>query len=597
MACIEIKVKNQVFRILNDDPKSEVFHTSDWDLIKNFLQHGELPVGYWVEGDVNRDEVFDHILGLLASSPTNKNLFISTLSGETSRKEFINKFVGQYEYNLALDWDRKYNSDKLDKNVFVSEDWSYDKNWYGFTEERALLLTGNKNFDKDRKTKILYTAYIDIKNGDSRVISLVNNLSEKYGLKADIYSNLTTLANEHLSETVAVLFTPFNSKEELTKEEVKKGLKEATSKYVGKIVRHLDSSYIIKSRNDDKTISAINVETNKIENIPISYINSIYNPFTLFLEGSEYMLIGKEWYKIDKGRFIKINDQVKEQLFLNWFGITGEETSLNFYAGGSSKKSKYKNSQSPVYVNTEIDGVELESILPERTRIRTSSGMFIKTNGEFMNNDYSLTNKEQIHEIILPNNNPELVQTIMKLKTVESNENTLNKEELQVVLHDLFNVEDFSDIWFNNKQEELVRVSYVLINNEYTPIVQIGTRNSAKINEETYSKLKLALNYYNYLKDNSTEKLEEVSNPKNFWSVLINNVFGDKTVEVSEQVQEVINFLKNDINDSTDGEVLVDVLNNNKEKLYKTYQATDEEIDAFIKELIDKGLYIISCEL
>lgn len=143
----------------------------------------------------------------------------------------------------------------------------------------------------------MYNAYIDIKNGDSRVISLVNNLSEKYGLKDDIYSNLTTLANEHLSETVAVLFTPFNSKEELTKEEVKKGLKETTSKYVGKIVKHLDSSYIIKSRNDDKTISAINVETNKIENIPISYINSIYNPFTLSLEGSEYMLIGKEWYK------------------------------------------------------------------------------------------------------------------------------------------------------------------------------------------------------------------------------------------------------------------------------------------------------------
>lgn len=105
------------------------------------------------------------------------------------------------------------------------------------------------------------------------------------------------------------------------------------------------------------------------------------------------------------------------------------------------------------------------------------------------------------------------------------------------------------------------------------------------------------MNYYNYLKDNSTEKLEEVSNPKNFWPVLINNVFGDKTAEVSEQVQEVIKFLKNDINDSTDGEVLVDVLNNNKEELYKTYQATDEEIDAFIKELIDKGLYIISCEL
>ena len=593
MACIEIKVKDQVFKILNDGTQSEVFNTSDWALIKNFLQYGELPQGFWVEGaeDVNRFNLFDHILNSLAKEPDNSSLYVGMLSNSVSRTDFINKFVGQEELNKTLDWNYRYNPDILDRNVFISSSWGYDKNWYGFTDKRALLLTGNTKFSEDRKIKILYEAYLDLKNGDSKTTSIIENLANKFNISGDIYNKLTELANNHIEETIASLFTPYNSKEELDKN----ALKESIEDYKGKIIRFKDNFYIIKAKTE-KAIIALNVNMNKNEQIPIVSIRAVYNPYTLSFMNKNYMLIGNDWFLLEGDKFLKISDAMKEQLFLHWFGITPSEASINLYTS-SKKKSKYKSAQNPIYINTSIDGISLEELLPVGTKIRTDSGIYIKTEeGDFVNGDYSLGNKEKINEIVYPYSK-DLESKLLTLKTVKNDEETLNKEELEIILNDLFNVSNFDNIWFNYKQDELVRVSSVLKNDVYVPVVQIGMKNAILANSDTFSRIKLALNYYNYLTDNSISKIDGVDNPKEFWPILVNKVFGDNTVEVSDQILQIIDNLKKDINDNSDGNILIEAVNNNKERLYKQYQNSDEKVDAFIKELINKGLYIVSCEL
>nr|DAV54061.1 MAG TPA: bacterial regulatory protein [Caudoviricetes sp.] len=49
--------------------------------------------------------------------------------------------------------------------------------------------------------------------------------------------------------------------------------------------------------------------------------------------------------------------------------------------------------------------------------------------------------------------------------------------------------------------------------------------------------------------------------------------------------------------DSTNGDIFVNALERNRAELFEKYGKTEEQVDTFIQELIDKGLYIISCEL
>ena len=100
-----------------------------------------------------------------------------------------------------------------------------------------------------------------------------------------------------------------------------------------------------------------------------------------------------------------------------------------------------------------------------------------------------------------------------------------------------------------------------------------------------------------YLNDVAVEKPSEVANPKVFWRTLKDIVINQENLEVSEQVQSTIDQLSSDILDSTNGDIFVNTLERNRAELFEKYGKTEEQVDTFIQELIDKGLYIISCEL
>lgn len=180
---------------------------------------------------------------------------------------------------------------------------------------------------------------------------------------------------------------------------------------------------------------------------------------------------------------------------------------------------------------------------------------------------------------------------------MENEDQILSTSDLRIILHDLFGVTNFDTVFFNYDQEELAKVNTATINGNVVPTLQIGMKRKVTATSDTYRQLKLALNYYMYLNDESVEKPSEVANPKVFWRTLKDIVINQENTEVSEQVQSTIEQLSSDILDSTNGDIFINTLERNRAELFEKYGKTEEQVDTFIQELIDKGLYIISCEL
>lgn len=600
MACIEIKLKDKTFRILNDESQSESVQSSDWELVYNFITRGELPVGFWVEGDANidRSNLFDTILDAIVNSPSNNQLYIGMLTSAVTQEEFINKLIGNNDLNRVLT--NSYNIPQFTRNALIISSWANNKNWYGFTAERALLISGNKYFDQDYKNRILYQAYWDLRDGSKRVLQAIENLYKKYGIEKgiDVYKKFTWLANNKTTETVAALYTPYNSALDLTAKEIHEVLKNNLDTLKGYIIKK-DVDYLIISRDKGNTITVRNLSNNINETLEISKVNNVYKPFYLVDQGNNYILVGSQWYLNKNNQYTAIDKTKAEELYTKFFGVSNLEVdSIDLYSNksNSKKKSKYWNKQEPIFSNTVIDDTELVNLLPEGSTIRTSSGVYTKINGEFTNGEYVLDPIERINNITFPHDE-ELQKQILTLKNIETEEQTLSPSELRLILNDVFDIQNFENVFLNPKREELVSVSSRIVNNQLYPTLQIGYGNKVFINGDTYRQLKLAVNYFKYLQDENITKPANVANPKEFWPILKDIVINQANIDLPEDVKLIISQLSTDIDDPTDGEVFVDTINNTKEALYNKNYKSEEQIDTFIKEAIDKGLYIISCEL
>ena len=600
MACIEIKLKDKTFRILNDESQSESVQRSDWELVYNFITRGELPVGFWVEGDANidRSNLFDTILDAIVNSPSNNQLYIGMLTSAVTQEEFINKLVGNSDLNRVLT--NSYNVPQFTQNALIIPSWENNKNWYGFTAERALLISGNKYFDQDYKNRILYQAYWDLRDGSKRVLQAIENLYKKYGIEKgiDVYKKFTWLANNKTTETVAALYTPYNRALDLTAKEIHEVLKNNLDTLKGYIIKK-DVDYLIVSRDKGNTITVRNLSSNINETMEISKVNDVYKPFYLVDQGNNYILVGSQWYLNKNNQYTAIDKAKAEELYMKFFGVSNlEMDSIDLYSNkpDSKKKAKYWNKQEPVFSNTVINDTELVDLLPEGSTIRTSSGVYTKINGEFTNGEYVLDPIERINNITFPHDE-ELQKQILTLKNIETEEQTLSPSELRLILNDVFDIQNFENVFLNPKREELVSVSSRIVNNQLYPTLQIGYSNKVFINGDTYRQLKLAVNYFKYLQDENITKPANVANPKEFWPILKDIVINQANIDLPEDVKLIISQLSTDIDDTTDGEVFVDTINSTKEALYNKNYKSEEQIDTFIKEAIDKGLYIISCEL
>lgn len=601
MACIEIKAGNQTYKITNDD-QSEVYNSSDWDLIQNFMTRGVLPVGYYVEGGYDRETILDSIINGLADSKTNTELYQGSLvAGNTTMTDFINKTVGNAELNAVLDLDERYFMNHHEKNALVLNSWG-DKYWLGFTKDRALLLTGNKFFEYDRNLKSLYRAYGELKTGSERIEKIVNGLYK--GSDTDIFAKFTELANNQRGDLIASLFVPYGDRMRNEKNKILEGkalwdyITEDASRVKGRVFKIGKKDYIFKSMNTVDDILADNIIDGKEEIIPLKSIKQMYNTFTLSTNGNNYMLIGKNWYNVGRNRYTEITDELKNKLFETWFGInpSGDKEVIVLYSDKFTETQKYHNGQDPVYPNTLVNGQELRSLLPNGSYIQTSSGIYIKEDDEFTQGERVLSDGEKINRVTINSTDTQSRNILMSLKNVEPEKAKFSDDDIRIILSDHFGLENFDNVFISYKQSDFVRVNMREVDEVMVPILQIGLSQNQYPNAETFADLKLAVNYLNYLNDDSVGKPAEVTNPREFWKILKDVVIYNTETEVSPDVENVINILKNGIDDPTDGEILENVISENRMKLISSLKNT-EDLDPFMEELMNKGFIVNSCEL
>lgn len=613
MACIEIKIKDGIYKITNgSENQSGRVERSDWNLVYDFITTGKLPEGYKVIGTDNngealdRDVLFDYLTNELVQAKEKNTLSINSIPDNISREDFINKTIGNKELNKALYED--YDTDLFVNNAVIRHDWGDTKNWYGFTDKRALLVSGNNFYYNDHKVKTLYTAYIALKNGNVRIKTIIEKLYNKlnHADKTNVFSKMTWLANNQIKELVAALYTPYNARVNITEEELQEDLKENVAKFKGKTFTYKQNDYIIINNDQVNSIWALNLQSGKEESVSKSRISKIFTTYSLEYKDAIYQLVNKTWYKNENNKLIKLdinnyNDkELVDTLYTQWFGFVNDAFQRIDFSEGRKQDKNFneKLEYQSINGNAKIGDLTLVDILPENTVIKTASGIYVKHGETFSNGLEELSNTEKILYIEIPKSeNNKLYEEILSLKETTTTDPVLSESDLRIILYEGFNIENFDNVWFNFNSDELIRIAAKTIDNKIVPYIQIGTKNDIYLNEDTNYYIKLAISYYNTLNNPNIEKPSSCNNYAKFWRMLKDIKINNEDRLVDDNTKKYIDTIVENMDKEID---FAEILKSNKENvLTNNYRnkANKKKIDAFIEELINKGLYITSCEI
>lgn len=576
MACLDIRYKNVTFKITNGE-QSDVFNTSDYNLLYDFLTSGKLPSGVYVEGDnIDRNSLFEYLCNELVNSKDNNELFIGFIT-DKSQDDFINKLVGNNSIDNIID----ENSKSLDNNVLVVNSWGDSKNWYGFTDKRSIIITGDKFFSNRFVTRSLSSIYALARANHSRTINTIDYLYKKYNTQnTNIYKKLTWLSNHRLLELLSNTYTPNNSRYIPPKgKTINNILNNNISLVIGDYIKYEDNIYIIESNKELNSINVRNILTNNIESIDTRRINMIYKSIHIYHDNTIHYLIDNNWYIKEKSKFNILSEELSDTLFQEYFGITDNlEERVSVYNNNITGKSK-------------LDGELLINKLQEGSKIRTASGIYTKTNGVFINGFEDLDPIETIYDIYI--NNDSDWEIVNRLKDFNHHDNILSPSDLRIILYDHFNIKDFSNIKFSYKNNSpVVFVTSMTTPNDTGQLElqpQLILKYNIPSNLDNYAEITLAVNFYNYL--NTTIDIpSEVADVKKFWKVLHDVVIlNKKNPYIGTSIENIINTLSE--NTSVDVNLLDSTLESNKQQLL------GQGHNDLVEELIRKGLYIISCEL
>lgn len=591
MGCINIRLNGQEFTITNGN-KDSVYSSKYEALLKGFLLDGVLPEGYTVEGnvDLKGQSLFNYLNNALADIKDNTQLFRESITTKGQR-EFINKLVGNRSLGET--------DEALHKNVLYISGWGDNKNWYGFTNQRMVLLTGNALYRDKRKdsdtfaTKQLVNIYGLLRAGNARVSDAINRLYKAAGQdqSADIYDRLTWLANHKLRNLISNTYVPsnlkFNPGENVTLQSV---LKRNFNQVQGMYFFKDDNLYVLLSNSNSDVMKVVkDVNTNETKVVDVSRVKAVYNPILVSYQNQAYQLVNNTWYAVTNNNYTKANDEISDTLFDVFFGMKDPNTTrINMY-------------RQDLTGNSDFDGRSLIESLHDGARIRTASGIFTKENGIFTNGDSDLDPDEKIYDIDLPQADEDLRSQLLP---IEDEPQQISMNDIKVLLYDHFGIDDINPntVSFNFKSDAPVAT-----------VELYGTTPKLKLNgnivsdPDSYNQIKLAVNYYKYIKDHYSANQEQspelneekaIVLGKNFWKDLrafafetgkrkdrVLAKYGDnqRVMDIFQQLTSGMDSEKNQIDE---------VLQANKDRL-KTHSVDD----AFVQELIDKGLYVTYCEL
>lgn len=586
--CIEIHTKGKLYKIQNSELSRDFNESLDFQIITEFIRTGILPDGFYctinnedVDSIITAKELFNTLVESLA---TKENLsFYGLVNGSITRKDFINNIVGNYKITDVMY--NPYIADQNSQGILYVSNLAGNKDWFGFTDQRALIITGHKP-QLNRTYDLLLNAYYELRDGKSEFIknSIETLYQNIYGTKLDdIYEMFTILANDHTTDLLDAIRLPYMSGMHVST----KVFKEHFQDVIGKALYHNNRICIIQNKLDSTNLSAIDVETGIVVTIPFKSIRRVYSPFLLQHNNKNYYLLGRTWYLAFNNSYKKVDPILANELSNAWFGVNSNDTKkLNVYS-------------SKVFQNTKLGDSTILEQLEEGSYVQTDTGFYVKENGELINGDSVLTDTQQIISIIYPNSQDELFRSLLDISIPSVK---YNKSQMAIIMSELLNVSNFDNyILKYEDSKNAPKFKYVQSWNNgvstYKLIINLGQ----EFTEDYYRELQLAINGLNYLNSDEFEDkllLSDTQNSLNeFWKQLQNTIYVEGKIVTPDgevEANDAQNYIFGNINYNF-AEV-AEKIEENKTIVKKAFYPSPN-IDAFIDELMSKGLYIVSCSL
>lgn len=586
--CIEIHTKGKLYKIQNSDLSRDFNESLDFQIVTEFIRTGILPDGFYctINGEdadsiITAKELFNTLVESLA---TKENLsFYGLVNGSITKKDFINNIIGNYKITDVMY--NPYIADQNSQGILYVNNLAENKDWFGFTDQRALIITGHKP-QLNRTYDLLLNAYYELRDGKSEFIknSIETLYQNIYGTKLDdIYEMFTILANDHTTDLLDAIRLPYMSGMNVST----KVFKEHFQDVIGKALYHNNRICIIQNKLDSTNLSAIDVETGIVVTIPFKSIKRVYSPFLLQHNNKNYYLLGRTWYLTFNNSYKKVEPILANELSNAWFGVNSNDTKkLNVYS-------------SKVFQNTKLGDSTILEQLEEGSYVQTDTGFYVKENGELINGDSVLTDTQQIISIIYPNSQDELFRSLLDISIPSVK---YNKSQMAIIMSEMLNVSNFDNyILKYENSKNAPKFKYVQSWNNgvstYKLIINLGQ----EFTEDYYRELQLAINGLNYLNSDEFEDkllLSDTQNSLNeFWKQLQNTIYVEGKIVTPDgevEANDAQNYILGNINYNF-AEV-AEKIEENKTIVKKAFYPSPN-IDAFIDELMSKGLYIVSCSL
>lgn len=586
--CIEIHTKGKLYKIQNSDLSRDFNESLDFQIITEFIRTGILPDGFYctinnedVDSIITAKELFNTLVESLA---TKENLsFYGLVNGSITRKDFINNIIGNYKITDVMY--NPYIADQNSQGILYVSNLAGNKDWFGFTDQRALIITGHKP-QLNRTYDLLLNAYYELRDGKSEFIknSIKTLYQNIYGTKLDdIYEMFTILANDHTTDLLDAIRLPYMSGMNVST----KVFKEHFQDVIGKALYHNNRICIIQNKLDSTNLSAIDVETGIVVTIPFKSIRRVYSPFLLQHNNKNYYLLGRTWYLAFNNSYKKVEPILANELGNAWFGVNSNDTKkLNVYS-------------SKVFQNTKLGDSTILEQLEEGSYVQTDTGFYVKENGELINGDSVLTDTQQIISIIYPNSQDELFRSLLDISIPPVK---YNKSQMAIIMSELLNVSNFDNYilkYEDSKNAPKFKYEQSWNNgvSTYKLIINLGQ----EFTEDYYRELQLAINGLNYLNsDEFKDKLLLSDTPNSlneFWKQLQNTIYIEGKIVTPDgevKANAAQNYIFGNIN--YDFAKVAKKIEENKTIVKKAFYPSPN-IDAFIDELMSKGLYIVSCSL
>lgn len=349
MSCFKLKVGDNIYTLKDSElssSESDIVTKNDYAIIENFLVNGTIKSDYIVEDSLGNQIPVAEFFDVLNTVVDNSTEYSTAIPSSLTAEFFINHLIGQSSTDET----------KYANNIWTNRSWGIST-WYGFTQNRGIVVTGGKD---GIQQKLIFKCYEAIKaegvDGTNFFTQIIDKLADIKD--EDIFKKLTWVANNKRAKLFSLLLEiESKSGHVLRGRELRQSLRKNPLDYIGYNVSIGNDFYLVtdKSRADlqGDTINLLNIATGQVETKEISSISKMNDTKLVRIKNDEFYYIGGKWYLHKKNKFAEIDVKHSNSLSENFLSLTDK---VVYDLRGQDTKArklldKIKGSQATIYAD------------------------------------------------------------------------------------------------------------------------------------------------------------------------------------------------------------------------------------------------------